>query len=168
MIKLACMALVVAALTGCAGIPNTYTTTTPFDLAATTALLAEGSNSITGNAFMRQAGGGVVTCAGSTVFLIPGTAYAAERVRLIYGNVDAGQTRQSTIFKPEQPEYERLTKKTTCDSSGNFQFDKIADGDFFVLTEVRWMVGTYNTQGAAMIKAVKVSKKQQVKIVMAG
>lgn len=166
--KLLSIAVALTALAGCAGVPTTYTTTTPFDLAETTALLADGSSSISGNAFMRQNGGGVVTCAGSKVFLIPGTAYATERIRLIYGNVDAGQTRQRTTFTPDQPAYERLTKTTTCDSLGNFQFDNISDGDFFVITEVRWMVGPYNTQGAAMMKAVKASKKQQVKIVMAG
>ena len=167
MLKIVCITFCVLALSGCAGLPIPYTTVTSFNPDETTSLLADGKNTINGNAFMRQNGGGVVTCAGATVALIPATEYAAERITAIYGNSFEGISRKNVIFKPEPIGYEKFRKTTTCDSLGNFQFESVADGEFFVITRVTWMVGNYNPQGALMMKSVKVTNKQTLKVVMA-
>ncbi|MBP7370582.1 MAG: hypothetical protein KA902_04010, partial [Arenimonas sp.] len=59
-------------LTGCMTAP-TITLTTPFDSDYAQKMLADGTNMVKGSALIRQAGGGVVTCAGNEVLLIPNT-----------------------------------------------------------------------------------------------
>lgn len=54
------------------------------DVTQTQAQLARGDGEIRGNAFMMQRGGGVVTCAGNEVYLIPHNDYAAERLGALY------------------------------------------------------------------------------------
>lgn len=140
-------------LGGCATVQQ-YTISVPFDRTQAAALMLAGNNTIHGNAFMRQKGGGVVSCAGSTVTLVPATAYADERTGALYGRGDSGMTRKSFQFQPDYPEYRTLTKTTTCDSSGNFQFNDVADGDFFVVTTVSWTAGAYNVQGGSLMHKV--------------
>lgn len=114
-------------------------------------LMQPGTGTIKGNAFLRQAGGGVVTCAGSTVNLIPATDYAKERITMIYGSSDSGIARTVEFkFRDDQPGYFIHTKNTKCDSQGNFQFEDIAAGEFFVTTFVSWSVGRIEQGGLLM------------------
>jgi hypothetical protein len=69
--------LLVALLSGCAA-NRQASLTTPFDKAQAQRMLEPGANSIRGSALMRQVGGGVVTCAGGQVFLMPVTEAAKE------------------------------------------------------------------------------------------
>ena len=163
--KLLSAVIFTIALGGCVTIQQ-HTISVPFDRNQAAALMLEGSNTIKGNAFMRQNGGGVVSCAGATVMLIPATAYADERTGALYGKGDAGVTRKNIQFQPDYAEYRTLTKTTTCDSSGNFEFSNVADGDFFVVTKVEWIVGTYNRQGGGLMHKVKVRNKQTVRLIL--
>ena len=106
-------------------------------------LMKKGKNTIIGNAFLRQNGGGVITCAGSKVRLIPATDYAKERLRYLYSGTEKGYN--PIVFKgcgkfgaamqfnfiPSPDSYIELTKETVCDSSGHFKFNNINDGSFF-------------------------------------
>jgi len=127
--KLLPIALVVAVavLAGCVTPPRQVTLTSSFDADAAKALLGPGKNSVKGNAFLRQTGGGVVTCAGSEVSAIPVTAYATERMQALYGDLRNGFSQQNIVFAPNLPEYSLLLKTTTCDSQGFFKFDGVAD-----------------------------------------
>lgn len=129
-------------------------------------MLHDGDNTITGNAFMRQQGGGVITCAGSEVSLTPETAYATERIVHIYGNPNEGAARKGIIFYPDDPNYMRLMKTTKCDSQGNFIFENVADGSFYITTVVGWVDGQNNTQGGSLMKRVDVKDGQSMKVIM--
>ena len=153
------------ALGGCATVQQ-HTISVPFDRAQAAALMLEGTNTIQGNAFMRQNGGGVVSCAGAAVLLIPATAYADERAGALYGIRDSGVSRKTIQFQPDHADYRTLIKTTTCDSSGNFQFNNVADGDFYLVTTVEWMVGAYNRQGGGLMHKVRVKNKQTVRLVL--
>jgi hypothetical protein len=126
----------------------------PFDVEQATRWLQPGANTIKGNAFMRQQGGGVVTCAGSTVMLIPATAYATARVRAVYGTASLAQ--RPVRFTPDYALYEQLTRKTRCDAQGHFVFDSVADGEFFALTQVLWVIAG-RQQGGYLIQHVSVN-----------
>jgi len=71
--------------------PTEVSLQSSFDANAAQELLRKGNNTIRGNALVRQAGGGVVTCAGAEVLLIPATAHATERMLAEYGHLPWGR-----------------------------------------------------------------------------
>lgn len=146
----------------------TYAIDAPFDAADAARLLADGSNTIKGNAFLRQRGGGVVTCAGQSVVLVPATKYAIERFRMLYGTVDSGVSddRRDHAFVPDSSEYRHMIKTTKCDAQGNFTFERVADGEFFISVLVTWSVG-YSPQGGSLMQRVHTGGGKTTAIVMA-
>lgn len=141
-----------------------------FDTSQAAMMLQDGTNTIRGNAFLRQRGGGVVTCAGSEVTLIPATNYAKQRIAAIYQGssvISVGQMRARPTFDPDPSEYHSNTKKARCDAQGNFVFERVADGDFFVTTIVHWQVG-YANQGGGIIDRLQVRGGETKSVVLTG
>lgn len=159
--------LAVGLLSGCAMTARQVPLSSTFDTHEARALIQPGSNTVSGSALMRQAGGGVVTCAGLNVLLIPKTAYAAERVQAIYGNIERGYRSigQQIKFSPDLMEYQELTKKTMCDAQGRFEFGNVADGDFFTVTSITWKAG-HSSQGGVLMQAVSVHGGEHKRIVL--
>ena len=93
-----------------------------------------GNASLNGSAFITLAGQ-PVTCAGDTVFLVAGTSYAAEIDRRVQTS-----SPQAAILalKPryDDPSMANAYRRTVCDAHGNFAFDQIAPGRWYVLTRV--------------------------------
>lgn len=143
-----------AVLTGCVTTPQVVQIAAPYDAAETAALMRPGTNTITGSALIRQQGGGVVTCAGSPVMLIPATAYSKERMAAIYGG--GGLARgPGRAFTPNPPDFATHTRNTQCNAQGFFRFEDVADGEFFLVTRVSWTAGRYNLeQGGFMLGRV--------------
>lgn len=146
---------------------------TSFDAAQAQSMLQRGTNIIRGSALIRQAGGGVVTCAGMEVNLVPATDYASERMFIFYrshlqGYLPAGAP--NWITPPSVPattdsRYEQLMRKTVCDAQGGFQFEDVADGAYYVTTQVLWRVG-YNVQGGALMKRVDLTGRSPVESIV--
>ena len=141
-------------------------TKTPFDPSQGRYVLASGSGAIEGQAFMRQAGGGVVTCAGEEVTLFPATAYQQERMQIIYGSTDGGsRTTGIGNFPPDRdPRAEPLQRTTTCDAEGDFEFRGLAAGDYYVATKVVWMA--QYVQGGLLAKRVRLNPGQKVRVLL--
>lgn len=119
-------------------------------------MLQPGPNSITGSALIRQRGGGVVTCAGNVVHLVPATAYAQRRMATIYGSQKIA--RHAVNFADTPPGYVEATRTTTCNAQGFFRFDGLRDGEYFVQTFVVWTVGRYDSrQGGSLYERVAIS-----------
>lgn len=155
-------------LSGCAAQTKTVQLHQSFDAVTAKRLVQPGVNLIEGSALIRQQGGGVVTCAGLPVQLVPKTAYAQERVRAIYGNTARGFTpvQQTFIsFTPDHPGYLQHMKTTLCDAQGRFQFDDVADGEFYVVAKIIWAAGN-RPQGGSLMQIVSVSGGQAEKIVL--
>jgi len=131
----------------------------PFDATQAEAALHPGSATVSGNAFMRQRGGGVVTCAGQSVVLTPATPYATARASAKFG-VGGNGFRSADVppvrFTPDEPAFAEMARKTRCDSSGRFAFDLVADGVYFITTEVTWFAGSA-AQGGELMKRVIVT-----------
>jgi hypothetical protein len=102
---------------------------TVFDLDEHRPYLEPGMNNIKGQAFLVQRGGGVVTCAGNAVALLPATKFFDEYLYL----VRRGLTPQ-TKWKAG------ATRHGYCDAQGNFSFTNLPDGKWYIFTEVRWQV----------------------------
>ena len=161
------------AITGCFQI--VYDETNPpiqlssqFDSVAAKKLLVDGTNTIQGNAIVRPQGGGVVTCAGSKVSLVPVTDYATERMRHIYKSDQRGYYSPplpNFLCEPNTPEYHTQQKTQVCDAQGNFAFENVADGEFYLTATVVWMV-EYKWNGGYLMQRVKLSGGENRKIVL--
>lgn len=170
-------AVAVALLAGCAVQPTEmrYNITAQYDHEAARAAMAPGDGSISGTAFMRQRGGGVVTCAGQDVHLLANTEYARQRLSHIYGHapvtneVVAQDARvamsRQYIFNPDVPEYKADQRTTKCDEQGEFAFDSAKDGEYFIVTGVLWEVGAMR-QGGVMVTKVIVSGRKSQRAIM--
>jgi hypothetical protein len=147
--------------------PEERTVYAQWDSTAAQYIKQSGSNTLKGSGFMRQQGGGVVTCAGQTVTLLPATPYANERMTILFGPGQSGINRLRNIrFTPDPPEYKDLTRATKCDAQGNFLFEELADGDYFVAVTVQWSAGPYSLQGGNLMHRVRLSGGKQTSIVM--
>ena len=129
--------LVCLLMAACASIqPKFVDVSVRFDAEAAREQMKDGKNTIKGSAFLRQNGGGVVTCAGYPVNIVPDTEYARARMRVNYdstehGFLDANQARfgrHSIVSKNVPVEYVHLMRKSKCDAMGNFAFEDVGDG----------------------------------------
>jgi hypothetical protein len=151
------------ALAGCA--TPSPPISTPFDQEHATRLLAPGPNTVKGSALIRQRGGGVVTCAGSAVALVPATAYARQRMVAIYGNAERGAL--GSGWRGDSPTgYRENIRLTVCDAQGFFGFDQVADGEFFVTTSIRWSVGN-SAEGGNLMQRTLVMGGKTTSLVLA-
>lgn len=144
---------VLGAISGCATpqrLIETVNLKNSFDEKATADAMGEGASTLQGSALMRQSGGGVVTCAGLEVNLVPVTAYSTERLMHIYGKVPASGATQATRFDqlrhinflPDtEAAYKKLTRSALCDAQGNFEFAGLKPGPFYVISGIGWQVG---------------------------
>lgn len=168
--------LALAIVAGCAIPTKEIKLNSTLDKELANKLLAPGKNTIRGSALMRQVGGGTVTCAGEEVTLIPATYYAEERMQNIFGNT-TGKAKSfqeimvegKAVFVNDDPDYRKLTKKTICDPQGFFNFEKVADGEFFVATRISWKANPNINipEGGLLFKRVKVGGGEKVEVVLA-
>jgi len=144
-------------IAGCAAPQKPVQLTTSFNATEAQRLTQPGANIVSGSALIRQNGGGIVTCAGLSIMLIPHTAYAAERIRAIYGNTERGSNpiQRQLQFVPDDTRYLQITRQTVCDAQGKFTFNDVADGRFYLISVINWRVGNA-VQGGSLMQAVSV------------
>jgi len=153
-------------LTGCAG--QVIPISREFHPEEAKRLAAPGPNIISGSALIRQQGGGVVTCAGLPINLIPKTAYATERMEAIWGNSVKGYAPAYSMqmtFTPDPPGYHQHASHTRCDAQGNFQFPNVADGEFYLVSVITWVVAR-QAQGGGMMQAISVNGGEAKEVVL--
>jgi hypothetical protein len=168
--KILLAVLVLALAGGCASAPKakTVTLTHPFDKIQADRLLRPGPNTIKVNAFLRQEGGGVVTCAGQDVDLVPATEMARERITALYGSALGGFRRADAVtvnFAGIDPEYAGKQKNALCSSEGRVTFENVTNGDFYVTTEVVWSAQG-KKQGGFLAKRVTVGDGEVLDLVL--
>lgn len=167
--KVLLLAVPLAILAGCASNPfiNTVETKETFNSKEASYILKNGNSTIEGNAFLKQSGGGIVTCAGNEVNLIPVNAYSTERINSLYKDGFASAyTMSITVFDPEHPqEYIDNTRKTMCNSEGKFEFKNVPRGEYYVQVPVYWKVG-YQYQGGGLVEKVSVKSNDNISLIM--
>lgn len=117
-----------------------------------TAYLADGKHTVTGQAFLRQKGGGVVTCAGYPVVLAPATPFFTELLPYAAAN---------KVPETVGTEYRKVVKRSQCDAQGNFVFNNVPPGRWHILTAVEWVVAG-NNQGAVVKREITVPTEQVI------
>lgn len=126
------------------------------------AYLDLGPGKIKGQAFLREDGGRVVTCAGAEVLLMPDTASTREVVRLLkdgrFASMRVNGERPSKLFP-------QAFRKKWCDRDGAFLFDQLAKGSWILMTRVHWKTGVSH-QGGVVVGFLDVTGKGVDEIVL--
>lgn len=91
-----------------------------------------GDRFIAGEAFRRQVGGGIVTCAGETVTLLPAVQVVEEAVKIWR----AGDEIYTTNL--EYVNVSGSVRWTECDKDGTFAFFDLPPQEYYVMVPVRW------------------------------
>ena len=168
---------VALALAGCRSTPETIAVSTAaaFDPAEAAFIKKAGTTSIHGHAFWRDDKGGTTNAAGEIIRLVPATRYARERFAVLYKgqrSLPANQVPRVDV----DPKYADFTRTTRAESTGRFEFDNVAPGEYFVTAQVHYRdkdsyvqinTGSFHHRmrtgddGGAMFETVKVSGKEE-------
>jgi hypothetical protein len=135
---------------------------TAFDEAEFAPYAAPGTSTITGQAFLKTAGGEVRFGAGNPVELVPVTAYTTER----YNYQVAGE-----IPGPTDLRLAKHTRTTIADGNGNFEFHELPAGTYYATCYISWQVpNPYGiaplTTGGTACGTVKVGTGETAKVVV--
>ncbi len=147
---------------------QTVVLSSQFDPATVEPMLRAGGNQVSGSALIRQVGGGVVTCAGGMVYLMPVSPYAREWARVIYQSEVQGYYKtqgRGIEFSNLDQRFAAAVRSTACNAQGFFNFPDVADGQFYVFAKVNWRVGG-EIQGGSLMKSVSVRGGQKSEIVL--
>lgn len=143
--------------------------TVPFDESALQPFAAKGTSTLTGQAFLKTAGGVVRYGAGETVSLIPVTPYTTQRTKALLA---ANDPMMASILAPQNElRLQKYVRTIIADASGNFEFQNIPAGDYYVACPVFWSVpsvisgATRHTGGVAYAK-IKVGEGETVKVIV--
>ena len=139
----------------------------PSDVGIAEAALEGGAAQIHGSALIRQRGGGVVTCAGNEVYLIPHTESTERAVRDVFGG-DHGYVERGgsvnfgggQVVSPPEPH-----RTAVCDAQGFYRFGDVRAGNWYVMTVITWTVGE-NYQGGAVLGFTRVGPGQEQEVVL--
>jgi len=165
------------ALGGCRSTPETVSVVTAaaFDANEASFIKKPGKTSIHGHAFWRDDKGGTINAAGEIIRLVPATRYARERFASLYKgqrSLPADQIPRVDV----DPQYAEFTRTTRAESTGRFEFDNVAPGEYFVTAQVRYRdrdaylqmnIGSFHQRmrtgndGGAMFETVTVSGKEE-------
>lgn len=143
-----------------------------FDPSQANYIRAPGRGVITGQAFLRDGSeqSSMRYAAGETVRLIPATTYAQARIKKFYGSVKFLPA--AAIPKVTQDtQYASLTRTTKTESNGQFTFENVAPGRYYLTTQLIWNPKDSATpQGGAMYEEVTLTGKENgpVKVVLTG
>jgi hypothetical protein len=129
-----------------------------------------GNSSVSGKAFLKLRDGSEKDCAGFNVELLPVATYSSERIFRTYGNNRAGQVLledNPPQFTPDAPGYHEYVLKGTCDAAGEFRFDKVPAGDYFVMVFIIWELSGLNPPvrtGGALMKRIHVNPRANLQV----
>jgi hypothetical protein len=146
------------------------TGTPPFDAKAAAYIHKQGTTLIQGEAFLIGDSGKPLYAAGELIRLVPATAYARARFKILYRSKTFIPAGQIPKVSPD-PEYSKYTRTTVANGRGKFLFDNVAAGDYFVTAQkIIQPPGSFIPRGGAMYAQVRIngSERYPVKTVITG
>lgn len=168
--KILLATLLVALLSACMG--REVKIEGSFDPKAAAFIHTQGEGRIDGHAFLKKPNGYVMHAAGETVWLIPATAYAKERMQRLYGNAKFMPANGMNRADQTDPKFYEFTRKTKAESNGRFSFDKVAPGEYFIVTTVTWKDNEHDvfSKGGAVYETVTVTGREEkiIRVVVNG
>lgn len=118
---------------------------------------APGQGSIDGQ-IAYKAGGQAYGCTASGVILTPETPWVRTRMQILYNSVDhtalpADEVRRRTPPERSQ-DYSAFIRRTKCGPTGEFSFQGLPDGAWYVITLARPTNGAAGVEMALMHRVV--------------
>jgi len=144
--------------------PAKYQTLSTYDLDEVSWFNQQGYGAIIGNAFIRKQDGGIVSCAGQSVQLIPRSSYADERMGYLYKSTEYGFNGVESYRDIDQsdPKYAENFSQTVCDVDGRFKFESLPSGSYYIVSTVFW--GDPIQGGAHLMKRVSIGNDETKEI----
>jgi hypothetical protein len=145
----------------------------PFDLNAVKFIREAGTASVTGTAALALKDGSVKDCAGFNIELLPVAGYSNERIFKTYRNNSRGQVLledNPPKFTPDVKEYHDYVLKAVCDARGEFKFEQVPAGDYYVMAFIIWDVtvdGAARKTGGGVMHRIHVEPGAHVRAVLA-
>ncbi len=153
---------VVLLIAGCAA--PTQSISMKFEASDFEPFMTKGSGKISGQAFMKTRAGDVKFGAGCTVWLTPATAYMKELVRIKDQGFNVSNHTQDTAGA-----IQKYIRTTVADGTGNFEFNNLPPGEYFVECNVTWeFVGQFGlvTTGGLIRKKVELRDGEPLKVIL--
>ena len=149
--------------------PSPVEVASAFDAQEAAYIHDTGANVVEGRVFVRLWTGEGVPCRDKAVLLVPRTAFSEERIEYLYGGTrEPGLRRHlqsSRKLAAPDPEYREYMRKALCNQSGEFRFDDVADGAYFVIGGAAWKE-TVGWVSISMMQPVDVEGDELVKMVL--
>ena len=133
-----------------------------FEVDAEQWLLSSGDGNISGVAKFKSKKGAIHFGNSFNIELMPSTPYTEERLTKIYGNQNSGSIYMADgvpRFIPDPHAY-HMTRKTTCDAQGAFEFKDLAKGSYYI---VAFMIWEEETEGAMVKKGGGIMQRIELK-----
>jgi len=112
-----------------------------------------GDAAVRGQALWRQDGGGLITCAGDEVYMLPVSEYAQHQLwQLKYGD---------GLDLSRQPGFH----KQLCDARGNFDFRDLGAGDWYVVSRFVWYDND-QPQGGWLVTTVDLAPGEHERVII--
>ena len=129
-----------------------------------------GTATVEGSAAMAAPGGARQTCAGGEAQLVPASGYAAEMMRIVFGNDVRGFVPLATARYPTNmtAEFGKTVRRIGCDAEGRFRFDNVPAGRWYVFSNVvlRGTSADSAPQGGALMRGIDVAEGARVNVVL--
>lgn len=159
---------IVAACSTLAACASPYTIKSAFNPTDVAWSRQSGNSFIYGQAFLRTRGGDVRTCAGNKVILFPKSAYSTE-IYNVYQQEIARKAHYSKVINRD-PDALVYKRETRCDVSGNFHFDNLPVGDWYLATRVVWEARSYgyglSPQGGTIFTPVHTNTNENTEVIL--
>jgi hypothetical protein len=111
------------------------------------------------------------TCAGGEAQLLPAGTYAAEMMRIVFGNEARGYAPLASL--PRYPsdiaaDFKSTVRRVGCDADGRFRFDGVPAGRWYVFSNVVWRPGGEGApQGGALMQRIDVAEGARTNVLLA-
>ena len=122
----------------------------PFPEKEYSQLKKEGNNTVKVQCFLNTRGGDVVYASGSTIVLSPVTSYSTQFVDI---NLKATEGYYTGLTGESDPRQFEWVRQGTPDAQGNYVFEKVPDGEYYVYGWAAWNDGY---EGGFALKKISV------------
>ena len=143
----------------------------PFNAADVAWSRGAGTATVEGRAALTTAGAATRTCAGGEAQLFAASPYAAEMMRMVFGNDARGFAPVGSARYPANmaADFPATVRRTGCDAEGRFRFDAVPAGRWYVFSNVVYRASGAESgpQGGALMQRVEVADGARADVLLA-
>ena len=168
-LRFACVAFAVATSSCTTPVPPAGMTL-PFNAIDVAWSRASGTAIVEGRAAISPVGDAAQTCAGGEAQLVPAGTYAAEMMRIVFGNGVRGFAPVASARYPASiaSDFAATVRRIGCDPEGRFRFDGVPAGRWYVFSNVvfRSPGGETALQGGSLMQRIDVAEGARVNVLL--